>query len=325
MNEPGYDIIGDVHGTAGKLEQLLHTMGYAEVDGAWKHPTRQAVFVGDFIDRGPRQLDSVAIPRAMVTAGSALAVIGNHEFNAAALATKDPAGKWNRAHSERNLDQSSAFLDAAHFGSATHCDLIDWFKTLPLWLDLDGIRIIHACWHPQSMDVLAPLLSPAGSMTDAFLIETNVPGTAPHDAMEIVLKGPEAELDGYSYRDKDGHARTWGRVAWWDPTATTLATSIRLDPSWQVYDLDDMPVDNLPDAPLPESVRNISSADPERPPVCFGHYWFRVEDGLDVIDTKAACVDFSAVKGGPLVAYRWSGETELTSTNLVGAGEAPTA
>ena len=81
----GYDIIGDVHGCAGKLEQLLHTMGYAEVDGAWKHPTRQAVFVGDFIDRGPEQLRSVAIPQAMVAAGNAFVVpeadqLAAHDF-----------------------------------------------------------------------------------------------------------------------------------------------------------------------------------------------------------------------------------------------------
>ena len=45
-------------------------MGYDEVDGAWKHPTRQAVFVGDFIDRGPEQRRAVAIPQAVVEMSS---------------------------------------------------------------------------------------------------------------------------------------------------------------------------------------------------------------------------------------------------------------
>ena len=50
-------------------------------------------------------------------------------------------------------------------------------------------------------------------------------------------------------------------------------------------------------------------------PVIVGHYW---RTGTPtVISTKVACVDYSAAKGGPLVAYRWSGETELTSANLV--------
>ena len=49
-----YDIIGDIHGQEDKLEALLlRTLGYRDTAGAWRHPTRQELFVGDFIDRGP--------------------------------------------------------------------------------------------------------------------------------------------------------------------------------------------------------------------------------------------------------------------------------
>lgn len=320
MTHEGYDIIGDVHGCADELERLLHNMGYQEVDGAWRHPDRQAVFVGDFIDRGPHQLRAVAIPKAMVEAGNALAVIGNHEFNAASLGSKDHSGKWNRDHTERNLDQSAVFLDAARFGSANHHEILDWFKTLPVWLDLDGIRVVHACWHPSSMKVLQPLLSPAGSLTDELIIKANIRGSAAYNAVEVVLKGPEAELDGYSYKDKDGHSRSSGRVTWWDPEATTLQNGIRLAADWSIFDPEGQQVEHLPNAPLPEWVRGITPTDVDRSPVCFGHYWFTVgaqDESLSVIDAKSACVDFSAVRGGPLVAYQWSGESELTSDNLI--------
>lgn len=40
------------------------------------------VFVGDYIDRGPDSLRVVELVRAMVDAGSAVALCGNHEFNA---------------------------------------------------------------------------------------------------------------------------------------------------------------------------------------------------------------------------------------------------
>ena len=43
-----YDIIGDIHGQADKLEALLRTLGYRDTAGAWRHPERQAIFVGDF-------------------------------------------------------------------------------------------------------------------------------------------------------------------------------------------------------------------------------------------------------------------------------------
>ncbi|WP_030857526.1 polynucleotide kinase-phosphatase [Streptomyces sp. NRRL S-37] len=71
-----FDIIGDIHGCASELEALLGKLGYA--DGV--HPEgRTAVFVGDLVDRGP---DSPAVLRrvmAMVKAGGALCVPGNHE------------------------------------------------------------------------------------------------------------------------------------------------------------------------------------------------------------------------------------------------------
>ena len=51
MDMGRYDIIGDVHGCASHLRRLLDDMGYREDDatGAYRHPDRQAVFVGDLV------------------------------------------------------------------------------------------------------------------------------------------------------------------------------------------------------------------------------------------------------------------------------------
>ncbi|MFN6994629.1 MAG: metallophosphoesterase, partial [Aquincola tertiaricarbonis] len=63
----GYDVIGDVHGQAGKLQALLRGLGYTPLHGSWRPPPgRQAVFVGDLIDRGPEQVAVVNLVRAMV-------------------------------------------------------------------------------------------------------------------------------------------------------------------------------------------------------------------------------------------------------------------
>jgi protein phosphatase len=86
-----FDIIGDVHGCADELEELLRRLGYvvvAELPGGpaigsgpvYAHPEgRKAVFVGDLVDRGPRILDAVRLVRNMVASGSALCVPGNHD------------------------------------------------------------------------------------------------------------------------------------------------------------------------------------------------------------------------------------------------------
>lgn len=39
----GVDIIGDVHGYADKIERLLASMGYCEIEGVWAHPSRGAI------------------------------------------------------------------------------------------------------------------------------------------------------------------------------------------------------------------------------------------------------------------------------------------
>jgi hypothetical protein len=85
----GYDVIGDIHGQADKLEALLRVLGYRNGAGVWRHSGRQAIFVGDFIDRGPAQIRSVNIVRRMTDAGAAHAVMGDHELNAIAWHTPD--------------------------------------------------------------------------------------------------------------------------------------------------------------------------------------------------------------------------------------------
>ncbi|MEV1063026.1 polynucleotide kinase-phosphatase [Streptomyces sp. NPDC050263] len=71
-----FDVIGDIHGCAFELESLLGKLGY--VDGA--HPEgRQAVFVGDLVDRGPDSPGVLRRVMSMVRSGDALCVPGNHE------------------------------------------------------------------------------------------------------------------------------------------------------------------------------------------------------------------------------------------------------
>ncbi|MFE6822866.1 polynucleotide kinase-phosphatase [Streptomyces sp. NPDC057690] len=71
-----FDIIGDIHGCALELDGLLGKLGY--VDGV--HPEgRQAVFVGDLVDRGPDSPGVLRRVMAMVKSGNALCVPGNHE------------------------------------------------------------------------------------------------------------------------------------------------------------------------------------------------------------------------------------------------------
>jgi predicted MPP superfamily phosphohydrolase len=76
-----YDIIGDVHGHQDKLIALLLKLGYKKENNIWQQEGHQAVFVGDLIDKGPKAAAVLKTVKAMVDAGSAFMVVGNHELN----------------------------------------------------------------------------------------------------------------------------------------------------------------------------------------------------------------------------------------------------
>jgi hypothetical protein len=199
----GYDLVGDVHGHADPLHRLLDKLDYAEVDGAFRHPERKMIFVGDFIDRGPQQREVLRIARSMCEAGIASAVIGNHEFNAIGWAAQKNDGKFLRSHSEKNASQHAKFLRQIEEDSADHNHAVTWFRSLPIWLDLPGFRVVHACWHEPSREALMSFLDEAGRFTEEGIQESYRHGSEAHAAVEILLKGPEERLpEGIHFFDK---------------------------------------------------------------------------------------------------------------------------
>jgi hypothetical protein len=92
-NQP-YDIIGDIHGYADELHALFEMLGYEKRNGSHTHPAgRRVVFLGDYIDRGPKIREVLETVRAMVETGNALAILGNHEVNALWFHNPGPNGK----------------------------------------------------------------------------------------------------------------------------------------------------------------------------------------------------------------------------------------
>jgi hypothetical protein len=312
-------VIGDVHGHAEKLKGLLKQLGYAKCNGAWRHSERTAIFIGDLIDRGPHQRGTVELVRAMVDAGNARIVLGNHEFNAVAWATPNPEvpGEYLRPRlgqrGIRNRRQHMKFLESVGEDSCVHREYVAWFRSIPLWLDLGELRLVHACWSAPDMDIVKPWLSADGSLTYALMVEASRKGSAEYQAIETVLKGPEIDLpEGYGYLDHDGHRRQRARLRWWDASARTLRLAAEIPGRATAFDGSTCP--DLPDTPLGDSVHAPYCGDV---PVLFGHYWRT--GAHDVYTSKTACVDYSAGNGAPLVAYRWdAGDRILVPEKFVG-------
>lgn len=320
MRRIQYDVIGDIHGQADKLEALLKKLGYERRNGAWRHPERVALFVGDFVDRGPRQLDTLILVREMVEAGSAIALMGNHEINAVAWNTPDALGGFLRprhgAKGERNRDQHGAFLREVEADAGLHKGWTDWFLELPLWADLPELRAVHACWSQPMIDWLSPQLKDGRFLTPELLASACVepfPGALDSDepcvfsAVETLLKGVEIALpEGAFFLDAEGHARHRTRSAWWDQNARSYAEAALVPPSVR---------DSFPDIELPARARVAALPDK---PTFFGHYWMTGEPAP--LSDTLACVDYSAARSGPLVAYQLDEPGPLRSDRFVSAG-----
>jgi uncharacterized protein YodC (DUF2158 family) len=173
--------------------------------------------------------------------------------------------------------------------------------------------VVHACWHEESMDLLAPLLSPERSLTHDAVLATAVKGSPERGALDVLLKGPDVYLGGAEYLDKSDDPRGKARCRWWDREATTLRRAALVPPGSLTPEGEPFP--ELPDEPVDGIPRYEDDI-----PLIVGHYWCKPP--LELYSPRVACVDYTVEKGGPLVAYRWSGEPELTVDHYIAHGKA---
>lgn len=311
MNKILYDIIGDIHGHASALENLLIKLGYTEKKDGWQKSSRKVIFLGDFIDRGPEQIKTLEIVKKMVENNHALAVMGNHEFNAVAWATEDKqkSGTYLRPHTDKNYNQHAKFLTEIKPNSTRYLETIAWFKQLPLYLELEGLRVIHACWHPTFIKLLKPYLDTAGIIKKTAWPDLCKEGTPQFNAIETLLKGIEIPLPvGIKFKDKDGNIRQKTRVRWWLKGDELTYQDIALVPNSVIK--------QIPNDVVPQTLQQGYD---QAKPLFIGHYWMQGRPTL--ISHKIACVDWSiAAQDAPsakLSAYRWNGEIELSSNNFI--------
>jgi protein phosphatase len=142
-----FDIIGDVHGCTDELQALLAQLGY---DVAWegggsdrrcvtRAPVgRRAIFLGDYVDRGPKSLDTLRLVMSMVGSGQALGVLGNHD------------ARFVRWLDGRNVQMTHGLAETAeqmrHATPSFHQQVKRFLDSLPfhLWLDDGALAVAHA-------------------------------------------------------------------------------------------------------------------------------------------------------------------------------------
>jgi predicted MPP superfamily phosphohydrolase len=162
----------DLLGYTDTLEILLRKLGYVRKSGAYQRPDkRQVAFVGDFIDRGPKIRETLHILRNMIDSGNAIAVMGNHEFNAISFHTPHvEKGGFFRDHRYKEIRQHLGTLEQFKYFDHEWADFLEWFKTLTLFFENDDFRLVHACWENQQFAFLREHFK---GVTPTFLSESN--------------------------------------------------------------------------------------------------------------------------------------------------------
>jgi hypothetical protein len=241
------DVIGDIHGRLDALLALGETLGY-DVARGWSHPQgRRPVFLGDLVDRGPASLEVSELVRDLVLAGRALCIMGNHEYNLVS---------WRLGIDTKRRRSSEPTLRDVEARPARWRPVLDFLRDLPVAVELDGLRLVHAAWHLPSLARIAPVLgrSPAGgdfgaktliaSPFDERGLRSDLPREPAFEGLkerphEIPLKGIETSCAPFM-DEAEGHERSERRVRWWSDA------------------------DGANDGSVPRDL-----------PIVFGHYWHR--------------------------------------------------
>mgnify|MGYP006408214025 CR=1 FL=1 len=287
-------MIPDIHADLERLEATLSRTP----------ETGNLLFLGDLIDAGtlvasPDDKAVLRRVRQLVEEGRARCVMGNHELNAILYHTDGPEGPL-RQHSPKNATQHRSFISAFGTGTREAREWTDWLLSLPLWLQVAGLCLLHACWDEDAVETVRAR-RPDARLKRSDLAEVANECTEFGRAVKRLLNGPEVRLpSGYSFEDFGGHTRQNVRLAWWRSNAR----------NWREAALSVPDVTQLPDARLPPTER--ADLYPQGAlPVLVGHYKM---DGAPCIEApNAACLDY------PLspCAYRWSGEPNLFSDGII--------
>ncbi len=295
-----FDIIGDIHGHADKLEELLTNLGYSKVQGLYQHPdNRKVVFLGDYIDRGPKIRETLHIVKDMCDAGNAFAIMGNHEFNAICFHTKDTKnGGFFRKHSIVEIEQHIKTLrQFKHHRDEWNRIFLPWFHTLPIFLEFDSFRVVHACWDEKHVDWLKnnniyTFENGLKKISEDILSKYSSKQSTAYIVLEELLKGKEYDLpEGQEFIDKDGAVRSSARIKWFNPIHKRKFhrdVFLGIDEAFG-------------ELPVTEELKfELHSYDSDIS-VFFGHYWLTGKP--DDPYSKSICLDYSVANDGHLVGY----------------------
>lgn len=301
--------VSDIHGQLKKIKALVENCP----------PSTTVLVVGDLIDNSmenqPDHKGTINHIKQMVDQGIGNCLMGNHELNAIGWSLKKEDGTYCRPHTiDSNRKQHESFLKDFPFGTREYLDTIEWFKTLPIFVETDTYRAVHACWDSDSIDVVRKYTNADNSIKTEHWYHAFDKEHELYIALEVLLKGRELDLpQGLHYFDKTGTKRTRARLAWWSQP----------NESSTLYDLCQSIPDGASDIFKKYEALTVDTAYFSEPDklTLIGHYTLPSPKGMpERLSQKVLCLDFNAAKGqNPLYGYLFDEKSpdsgEFVSTN----------
>ncbi len=126
--------IGDVHGHYDSLVALLEAIAPGKEDNVY--------FLGDLIDRGPKSAEVVEL----VIKNNYHCLRGNHEDM-----LLDVVGNGQQMSMEgfQAWLYSGGYATISSYGNSIPQNHVDWMRSLPYYLDLGDIWLVHAGLNPR--------------------------------------------------------------------------------------------------------------------------------------------------------------------------------
>jgi len=300
-----YDIIGDVHGHAALLRKLLLKLGYKKGEKGYSHAERKAIFVGDFINRGPEIRKTIRIIRTMVENDNAFAIIGNHEINAIVFHLKDKNGKSLVKEPQKNylslfktINEFLAYPDEWK----SH---LRWMRQLPLFLDLGDLRIVHACWSDAAINIVKSAFDQERSRKSIFKEFYKNPKSEISKSISVLTKGIDFKMPGdLKVINNKGVAPRTFRLSWWENPLDKTFRQMSFESKFE-----------LPEYTLPIEILPVTFFYSENEPIVFFGHFCRGH-GPHIINNNLCCVDSCVSEAKTLTAYSWNGEKVLSNENL---------
>jgi hypothetical protein len=276
------DLIGDIHGHYQELQKILKILGYSYLKDELSHPENRKIgFVGDFINRGPQSVEVLTLVKSLCESGKAITVLGNHEFR---LIQNSVAGK--------KIPRE-------------YKPFIPWLRTLPLFLELKTLRMVHAVWHFSSIE----LLRGKSVEDDSFIWDTLEKKSSYKLAVDRILSGIKISIPKeLKLKDRFGVERTKGRLKWWKDLRGKPYAKCFLSPMFPAIE-DKGPTD--------DEFHELQPYSKDERPVFIGHYC--LPPTVPKVNGQVVCLDGCVTCDNTLWGYRHDGTESVDASNLIKA------